>query len=230
MTNWSIWNSGIPIEAALITCADNSLRRKYVAACQLELKRSKNDPSNGTEIWPVLEEAAKLLPEAEIYEARDFYHPNAPPDVIKDWQKEFLELTTSGKVQSIGFSAPRSPESSPKFIPQDTWEGWVNWQEGAISANGLSFVGVRIVNPKALSNKQLNEIKIGRPSKKDQITKAFHELENEGLINFSGPMRTNYPAIRRWIQTNFPDAENGERGLGDKTMARIVNPLITGKK
>ena len=201
-----------------------------VAACKAEAKRSRYEQNIGSDISPILEEAAKLLPEAYIFEAKGHYFPKAPPDIISDWQTEFVELVTSGRIQTIGFRSPRQPESTPKFIPPDTWEGWVDWQQGTVSANGMTFVGVRIAPRDMLSNSQETERNIGRPSKKDQLVEAFHALRKDGLVDFSGPMNVNYPVVRRWVQMNYPGMKNEEQGLGDKTMARVINPLIAKHK
>ncbi|MCC3305847.1 hypothetical protein [Sneathiella sp. HT1-7] len=230
MTNWDTWKSAIPIEAAIITDVDETLREKYKTACQAELERSRYDQAIGSDIWPILEEAAELLPEAYIYEARELYYPKAPPEIINDWEADFIKLLISGKIQTIGFRAPRQPESSPKLLPPDTWEDWVDWHEGTVSANGITFVGVRIAPPDMLPSSQESEKSIGRPSRQNQINEAFHALYKEGLLDFSGPMKSNYPAIRQWVLANYPDNEIGERGLGDKTMANIVNPLIAKHK
>lgn len=230
MTNWDIWKSSIPIEAALITDVDDTLREKYKAACQSELVRSKHDPSIGSNIWPVLKEAEKYLLESEYYKGMERYWPDAPDDTIRNSEVDFFELVMSGKIKTIGFRAPRQPESNPKFLLTDTWEDWIDWQQGTVAANGMTFVAVRIAPPDMQFNSKETERNIGRPSRKNQIIEAFHALQKDGMIDFSGPMKSNYPIIRQWVLTTYPDNEFGERGLGDKVMANIVNPLIASHK
>jgi hypothetical protein len=63
----------------------------------------------------------------------------------------------------------------------------------------------------------------GRPSRRDEITQAYTEAANAGIIGPDQPMSQVVETVRSRISGD-------RRGLGDKTLRRTIGPLMTARQ
>ena len=77
-----------------------------------------------------------------------------------------------------------------------------------------------------LPAKKKQESRMGRPSQKSEIEKAYRCLKDAGKINFGKPKTAVYEEIREMVHRSSGLAE----GLGSETIRQVIGPLFDRDK
>ena len=223
MDAWEIWNKGVQLSKAHLYIGPP----EKVAAC-----RKYTQQSSGSVILDrIADNADKDASFEDLF--KGVLGPTGPRKKLEEeLRSNIFERVRVKGLLAYGFAIPRRPEDTPIPIPLDLWNPYLQWAKDQARANGFQMDGIRITDPDWLdeANDQ-NTIKpAGRPSRKPQIIEAFETLDHEGKIDYSNPAKHCYPAIRNWVKLHYPEAENPDRGLGDKAIQLHVNPLFNAAK
>lgn len=162
---------------------------------------------------------------------------NEEKELKKQLKDNILRYVSKGILVGYGFSSPRNVEDVPQLVPNDLWAEYWHSTGNTLTSGSLTMENIRVAR-KELINDQLSLAKgdheeirpAGRPSRKNQIIDAFHILADEGEIDFSKPKTHCYALIRNRVLTQYPEENDGEKGLGDKAIQKHISPLFDTKK
>jgi hypothetical protein len=227
------WKTGYGLWDAAWRLAPPELRSQLQAEFKLEFDPAKvpaQPVSPDAGFWETLASAFVALkpaldPWIEHGERRE-----AARTQIRDRVLKFL---AERQLIGIGFALPRRPADTPAEIPSDVWAGKVDWENSAVSGNGLNFVSVRLVTSAMLS-KTVRQIappvtpqgRVGRPSIKKFAIEAYDALKFAGAIDYSKPMTVCFDQVRRWLEKSYPDRAGFFVNAAEETLRQHVGPLF----
>lgn len=152
-------------------------------------------------------------------------------------QADIVARFRAGELLALGYATPRHANDPAVPIPTEIWGGKIDWDEGTVSSEGLSFVAVKIPKPDAVAAVLLTEKiiaepprPVGRPSFKVEIHRAYDVLKIEGRIDFSRPMHTHYQLIRDWLAAHYTDRSQQFLDLGRETIRKELGPRFKADK
>jgi len=231
-----LWKRGYSLSRAGERFADLALQEQEQGKAQ-ELIDNPDKTLEGLPAMDTLTEGfASVMTEAVKILRPIATHNEARWALEKDVQRQLIKNELLG----IGYCMPRSPSSAPDVIPADAWTGKVDWAKGTLEGGGMSFVQVRVILEKQLewalrpkskndlfspepSPPKINAPKVGRPTVQKEIFDAFGKLTAEGLIDFSGSMRSHFDLIRDRMGKDNPDHAGQFRALADETIRKEIS-------
>lgn len=146
----------------------------------------------------------------------------------------YYELSRGASI-AFGFTPDRQYGDLRKRVPLDVWgddmsSKGIDWKNSSVSNNGLSFVGIKIVNfrnellsdeeQEALNERALikHERKSGRPPMETAITRVYFKMKAEKRINYRRSFPKNCPDLRKECHLMFPDVFKKKTSPGDYTI------------
>lgn len=139
--------------------------------------------------------------------------------LAKSLKRKQLSMLQSGKHTAFGFEAPRGLDTPPKKIPIDIFlNGKIDWERDRVEVDGLSIVGVRVVEADALRG-ALGQKEGGRPSLRPQILGAYESLREEGAIDLTATDAEIFRVIADRLRTILP-MQKGDKGFDLQTIRR----------
>jgi len=156
----------------------------------------------------------------------------------RDAKDDIYGRIFSGDLVGYGYATPRKPDDLPARIPDDVWDGKVNWSASSVTGAGLKFVSVRLVDEKKAEALKLADVrkridegatafpiaaaKAGRKSRRGEILAAYKTLEAEGAVTKDTPKAILGHEIRTFILKHVSAEDRSETGLSDETIRRII--------
>lgn len=226
MDTLDIWEKGVPLSRSFIRLGNKEKVAEY-QQCQKQfstltmLDKINSNLNNGIESWDALSNVVDgNAPARERADALE-----------NEFREAVLRHIKNGSLVAYGYSHPRHASDLPQKVPSDLWNSFIHLDKDKLDHNGLRMDAIRLTPLQWITGPTSEEpASAGRPSRKEQIIEAFHVLVENRQIDFSKPAKHCYETVRLWVQTHYPDVEDNEKGLGDKTMANIVNHLFKAKK
>lgn len=212
-------NHSISLQRALVAVPPKSIVQKHQeldkqSSLNQHLEKLPKELDSGAEFLDYLKDMSATAHEA--LQAR------------RQLEQFVMKYIKNGQLVATGFSVPRHPSDEPEFVPQDILS-FLNWESGYIRAKGYHIVEIRLSHRSWMkqTKPQPSSSKIGRPSLKPEIKKAFDALDEQGKIKYHCAMKRNNPAVRRFVVEKIlsPNADPN-KGLDDKTISAVINPLI----
>jgi len=231
-----LWACGWPLDEAAHRIAPrellDQLEEPYPAIdrpAPIELPSDSGWPLRALAATAVISEA--LGPILDHYLAR-----SAVRDEIRD---NLLVRIEGGQFIAVGYALPRKHGDLPVEIPIDLWEGEPDWNNSSISEHGLEYVAVQIVPaerleklpgniallqiaPPSASPRKINPPRIGRPSCRKIIEIAYEKLKQSREIDYLAPQIIAIRQIRDAVIAVFLNDIEGDRGLGDEAIRRVI--------
>lgn len=137
--------------------------------------------------------------------------------------RETLDRLARGELVACGFEAPRKLDSRPILLSPAMFEGYIAWDKGTLSHEGLQFVEVRLAetsaHPPALKAP-------GRPTIKHAIEEAFRALQDAGEIDPNKPAGTHYPKVRNWLRKHRTDLPKDPMSISNEGIRAHFSPLF----
>jgi len=127
-------------------------------------------------------------------------------------QQAVLGYIRDGHLFAYGFEPPRRMNDQPVPIPPHYWPGKPDWENSAITFQGIQLVEVKLttqrIRAKILNLEPVSEIGAeigaGRPGFEGDILEAYRALLSAGKINPNASIKSQCPAIRNWLVENKP--------------------------
>lgn len=226
MDTCEIWKRGILLQNAWYRFANPEQQARYQ-----ELSKSHNPGAclqrildgvsefQGDEAgkWQYLSEATS----AEFSVMSD--HVNLLKKQVLHWQR-------NGTLLAYGFQQPRGANDTPVRVPEDIWDGRVDWNQSKVSSGSLVIEAVRLIYYKHAEQHQgliqKDKQRPGRPTRRPQIMSAYGTLKDSGQIDFAGSLGDHYAAIRRQVLSENPTDPSGEKGLGNEAIRRTLRDIF----
>jgi hypothetical protein len=229
-----IWNAGVTLWAAQFRLAPNADLADY--SNKHAMRRPFTDVVEG---W--IAQLSKL-PAAEQSAAMAKYNAwakaNSDADAAQSKLQRFLiDHLRAGNLIALGYSVPRHANDDPIPIPQDVWEGRIDWANSTVKGNRLEFVAIRILARNWIDNIEAQKASAaaralpapkprGRKPIKVAVPEAFQQLLDAGKIELNKPKSHCYDAIRNLLARKYPDREDEFRRMSNDTISRGISPLI----
>ncbi len=246
MSHYEAWQIGrsIPDIIAAFDDREEKALRKGMKIASINLKDGKDyivknvaDSSRRSETLATLD---KLLSKGNtgrgVAQAMLGFAPIINADGAA--RDAFFDQVFSRELIGYGYAVPRRPEDVPTRIPDDVWEGKIDWSKSAVNGSGLSFVSVRLVDseydhtvPDAMPDEESmptppESSKVGRPTKKQLILEAFDYGVANKLIDCSKSNKAIYNQVFQLIRAHWPAEFEGGKGLGDTPMRKHLAEKI----
>ena len=119
----------------------------------------------------------------------------------------FQDKLQRGELFAYGYSIPRSPDDARVRVPADLWHdrAKINWETSSISADGLEFVSVRILEKDRPV--PVNPYRTGLPGKPSIRHLILGELERRVKAGNLKPILAHEAkALREWAESTHPKA------------------------
>lgn len=224
------WRTGLPLGLARFELCDGSVREEYeqftkqMMSDPVAFAQEVMRPADVSEKdWDELKRTP--LSQLTSLAAAAFATFRRP----KDLEDSILRKINDGALVAVGFLEPRKPIDRPALIPNDVWDGEIDWKESTVKGNGLSYVAVRInadvdeQSGHAGSKEPESPLRPqGRPSLKPYIDEAYVALKAEGQIDWSKSRARMYPAVKNWLCAQYPEMADKFSGTSDKTLAKYT--------
>jgi len=159
---------------------------------------------------------------------------------LKACEAEVLHLIKSKSLLCFAFEKPRTVRADALQLSSSVWQGKLNWNEGTIVHEGLTFIEVRLIaatKHQSLLGAALDQVvsaaepaRMGRPGMAVDIAEAFFALREGGKYDLNISVRTQCDMIREWLIHWKPDGEYNPGRPGYETIRRHINPLIKAEK
>lgn len=129
-----------------------------------------------------------------------------------------IELSNE-QLHAYAYRVAPSQSRLPVLIAADLFDLHdPDWQRESLSARGIEYAEIRIVDPKRFLN--LPKPRTGRKGSAIAIRKAIADLQNEG-VDLCGPRKLACDLIRRRINTKYV---NGS-GLSDSNLVKYIQEI-----
>ncbi|WP_282181766.1 hypothetical protein [Aliiroseovarius marinus] len=157
----------------------------------------------------------------------------ARSNLIGKLQSDVLSYVSKGHLHGYGYELPRYVSSTPVAIPNEAWNGKLDWIKGTLNYHGMQFVDVRLT-----TNRIRNEVlrrgnvdrtppsAVGRPSVSEDILEAFNALSDADEIDTSKSLKWHYPKVRRWLELRKPQLPTPPKYISDETIRKNISPLF----
>jgi hypothetical protein len=140
-----LWERALPLWTALFKFSHPDIRARYDAA---EEARPKFTELGSEDFNPQQDYGDGIMGGVgRFFEALQPVSDGlAQKGVILDEMKRnAIGYVREGHIRAYGYQEPRRLEDFPHLLPDDMWDGQINWERGAVSGHGLSFIEVRMM-------------------------------------------------------------------------------------
>lgn len=236
MDTVSLWQNAVPLESAFLRFAPRDTAARYrqlvadTSASAIADRMQTRAEAAGADLPEGMFERLHLL-------TRDAWGPTGERTKMEQALKAAcLALIRAGTVRAFGFAVPRQPHDVPVELPADLWNGIILWERSRVEAHGLRIEGVRLIPTARIEALQTQQApreparRPGRRSRESQIIEAFKALAAAGRIDTVRPLARVFPMIRTWVCETYPDDPDGEKGLNDKTLRKVLTPLFGARR
>ena len=233
-----IWQKGKTLDKAALEYADNEIREKYITVLNDKSHLSGNELNQSIFGHGFTDGFINIV--AGVGKIQN--HSYRKTDAENNLYKNLFEKITSGELIAVGFKYPVESDC-PVLIPAHMWPPEnKNINTSSISAHGINFVRIRINKIHELKKEaklieakidipkhKIKPKKVGRPSSRDKILKAYELLDKDGQIDPSKPLKDHYPAIRETIKFLYPDIKS-DKNFKNEVIRKTIAPLFNFKK
>lgn len=152
-------------------------------------------------------------------------------------QKNILSYIAKGHLHGFGFELPRSMADMPVAIPKSAWTGRLDWDNSALSYQGIELCAVRLttnrIRNEILGRGNVDKTPVrpqGRPTVRHAIEAAFYALNEAGKIDPTASQMSHYPLVKGWLELNQPDLPVPPAHMSDKTINKYFSQLFNALK
>ena len=152
-------------------------------------------------------------------------------------QKNILGYIAKGYLHGFGYELPRSMEDLPVVIPKSAWSGRLDWDNSALSYQGIELCAVRLttnrIRNEVLERGSVDKTPVrpqGRPTVRHAIEAAFYALNQSGKVDPTASQMSHYPLIREWLELNQPNLQLPPASINSETIRRHFSPLFNDLK
>lgn len=127
---------------------------------------------------------------------------------------------------AIGYEAPRTLKSRLTILPSCIFDG-SEFGADSIYANGLTFVGIRIVHTKFYDRYRAQNIdpKPGRPPSAPAIENAYRRLLAQGVINPTDEITRRVKAVQELLARERGTPVAQLKGFGREAVRRAIRNI-----
>lgn len=223
------WKHGYTLSNAPLTFAAPEKRQAYNAAMsesaldalELGVKHfQESDRSRAEAITELFAEPQRITAERSRLET------SLRSDVI-GWCE-------TGALRAFGYETPRKLEHAPLELPRSVWKGRVKWAKSRIEVGGMEFVEVRLLTASMIAQveaKYRSQNKpTGRPSIEKHLKACIDEMVQQGSIDSSRSMRSQYELIRVRYKSYANAHKLKKDFVGDEAIRKVLSPIYNGLK
>lgn len=225
-SSYDLWRRALPLSAAYLRLAPQAAKERYA-----QLREENSFSAFAERLMTDAEALQKMSAEDRIKAFQNAAlagSPNEASELRRRLQSNLITLIQRGTLLALGFATPRQSADLPVEVPMDLWQGTVHWDKSAVAANGLRIESVRVFPATWL---QTESKRAGRPSRADEILRAYHDLKGSELIDYSG---ASLKAIAAQVQERIvrlnPNHPDGLKGIGEKAIQLAIADDVRAQK
>ena len=224
-----MWDHGVQLYRAPYYFAPIEMKEKWDEARSRSSFKAMNDAAEYARLTdpeiriPFLE---AIKPAQEILNERS--------GIQKRCEEIVLNHLKSGILRSFAFEAPRTLASPAIELPARLWRYQSSFSVSKIQFESITFLETRVIGPKSAAaalKKRLpapeDAKRVGRPSYKADIERAFFALVANNLFDLNQPIKSQTAVIRAWLKENSNDFKYGPEKPGYDLVRKTLNPLIS---
>lgn len=158
-------------------------------------------------------------------------------EIKRECEDIALNHLKNGALRAFAFEAPRTLASPAIELPARLWKRQSSFSVSKITFESITFLETRIIGAKkaaALIQARLpapeQTKKVGRPSYKADIERAFFALLANNLFDLNQSIRSQTAVIRKWLQESRKDCEYGPDKPGYDLIRKTLSPLIAAEQ
>ncbi|MEQ8268304.1 MAG: hypothetical protein RH982_14005 [Parvibaculum sp.] len=220
------WSRGFPLTTAYYRLAPKEQKERY-----LELSKATSFVAIVPRLEAYTEEVKGRSPD-EFWRGigqSEILGPTGERSNLANQLKSQLRTwIDSGKLRVFGFATPRQPTDTPVEVPADLWNSYLSWDRDYIEGNGLRIEALRVIPTHWLQDKVK---RAGRPSRADEIQRAYLDLKKHNNVNFG---RDSLKAISAQVQKHIvhlnPSHPDGLKGIGEKAIQLAIADDVRAEK
>ena len=221
---YATWQRGIPLSQAFYRFMPIDVQEQWKSLTEansnLTIMRKLSDLAN----QGVQTEPGQVMKRFEGIVDHDA--SRARSTLEDELKAQCLNWIRTGALKAYGFFTPRTPNDLPIEVPMDIWEKTPYWSRETVNANGLKIEAVRLVLP----DTQSLPSQTGRPSRRNEISFAYDELESNERIDSSGTLKAAALLIRQHVLDQTPANEADTRGLGLRAIEKQISKRFQSTK
>jgi len=229
----ALWRAGVYVGRSWVTYAHPDLKARWDA---LKEESAIDAFAKGME-QAATSEAARFEKFNQAFAGtRDILTKRAA--LKNELQKNILGYVAKGYLHGFGYELPRSTAALPVAIPKSAWSGRLDWDNSALSYQGIELCAVRLTTNR-IRNEILDRGHVppapstkarGRPSIGPDIEAAFHALNRAGEIDPSKSAKSHFVKIRKWLELNRPNLLVPAASISSEAIRAHFAPLFNGLK
>lgn len=135
----------------------------------------------------------------------------------------------SGAIRAFGYESPRKLEHAPIELPRSVWKGRVHWGQSTLEVAGMEFVEVRLLSASMIEQVEAKyrstNRPTGRPSIEEHLKTCIEEMIQQGSIDSSRSMRSQYDIIKAQYKSYANAHKLKKDSVGNEAIRKVLSPI-----